>query len=153
LISSIIVFASILKETASPLVDQHLLIILTLVLTGFLCLLNIGLAVVYRNRRKLEVASYYMGCGIELVIFIFALLLQFHVVTHVPFPLPPGLPINRAMIGAAFAFGIGSFPAAYWNRINVSELPKRLAEDAQLMKDRSNAGVRVRGNSPGEWMN
>ncbi len=153
MISSIVVFASLLQESVSPLIDEQLLIVVTLVLTGFLCLLNIGLAVFYRNRRALEVTSYYISFAIELIIFIFALLLQLHVIVRVPFPLPPGLPVNRAMIGATLAFGIGSFPAAYWHRINVSELPKRLAEDAQLMKARSDGGVRIRSNAPGEWMN
>jgi hypothetical protein len=148
-----IIGSLLLKGSVTPLVDQQLLIVLTLVLTGFLCLLNIGLAVFYRNRRFLEVASYYVACAIELVIFIFAFLLQLHVVTHVPFPLPPGLPVNRAMIGAALALGIGSFPAAYWHHISVSDLPKRLAEDAQSMKKHSDGGVRIRSNAPGEWMN
>ncbi|HTK09592.1 MAG TPA: hypothetical protein VL485_20650 [Ktedonobacteraceae bacterium] len=151
--SSMILFALLLQGSPSPLVDQWQLIILTLVLTGLLCLLNISLAVFYRNRRLLEVVSYYVVCGIELVIWVFALLLQLHVVTRVPFPLPPGLPINRAMIGAALAFGIGLSPVAYWHRINVSELPKRLAKDAEVMKARSGGGVRIRSNTPGEWMN
>lgn len=151
--SSIVLFASLLQGSPAPLFEQGQLVMLTLVLTGFLCLLNIGLAIFYRDRRVLEVVSYYTACVIELAIWVFALLLQLHVITRVPFPLPPGLPINRAMIGAALAFGVGLSPAAYWHRINISELPKRLAKDAEAMKARTDGGVRIRSNTPGEWMN
>lgn len=128
------------------------IIALTLWMTGFLCLLNIALAIVFRKRRKVEILSYYLVCGLELVVFVFALLLYLGIVTQVPFQLPPGLPIDRAEIGATIAFGIGLAPAAYWHRINISELPQRIAQDAVVMKERD-AGVRVRKDAPGEWMN
>lgn len=124
----------------------------TLWLTGFLCILNVSLAIFFRRRRKIEVLSYVAVCLFELAIFLFALLLLLNVITEVPFPLPPGLPINRAYIGAALAIGIGLFPAAYWHRVNISELPKRIAEDAIVMKE-PEAGVKVRKGTPGEWMN
>ncbi len=125
---------------------------LTLWVTGFLCLLNVALAVAYRRRNTREVVSYYAACGVELIIFVFALLIFLGVISGIPYHLPPGLPVNRAEIGAALAFGIGLFPAAYWHRINLSELPKRIAQDGQVIKDRD-GGVHVRKGSPGEWMN
>lgn len=127
----------------------HGIIVLALWVTGFLLLLNVVLAILYRGRRKREVVSYYAVGAIELSVFVFALLIHVGVIQQVPFHLPSGLPVNRAEIGAALAFGIGLFPAAYWHRINVSELPKRIAEDAVLLKKRD-GGVHV---PPGEWMN
>jgi hypothetical protein len=62
------------------------------------------------------------------------------------------LPVDRAQVGAALAIGIGLFPAAYWHRINISDLPRRISEDAKAMNKRT-AGVRVRNSEPGEWMN
>ncbi|QBD79288.1 hypothetical protein EPA93_26195 [Ktedonosporobacter rubrisoli] len=122
---------------------------ITLWITGFLIILNVVLAIVYRKRPKREVLSYAAACVVELVIFTVALLWRMEVITQVPLHLPAGVPINRADIGAALAVGLGLFPAAYWHRINVSELPQRLAADAKILKDR-NGGVRV---PPGEWMN
>jgi hypothetical protein len=137
----------------SPLLARlDLLISITLWISLFLCLLNIGLAIVYRKRRLREVVSYYVACAFELAIFVFALLLHLNLITKVPYNLPPGLPFDRAQIGAALTIGIGLFPAAYWHRINVSELPKRIADDAKVIKERD-GGVRVRSNAPGEWMN
>ena len=127
-------------------------VVLTLWITGFLCLLNVALAIIYRKKDTKEVISYYAAGSVELIIFVFALLLSIGVISAIPYHLPPGLPVNRAEIGAALAFGIGLFPAAYWHRINLSELPKRIAEDKQVIKDRD-GGVRVRNSSPGEWMN
>jgi hypothetical protein len=125
---------------------------ITLWITGFLCLLNVGFAIFYRDRKKQELISYLAACTIELAMFVFALLFQLKVIVHVPYHLPPGLPVNRAEIGAALAFGIGLFPVAYWHRINVSDLPKRIADDAQVIKNRD-GGVHVRKGVPGEWMN
>lgn len=137
----------------SPLLARlDLLISLTLWISLFLCLLNIGLAIFFRKRRLREVVSYYVACVFELAIFVFALLLHLNLITKVPYNLPPGLPFDRAQIGAALTIGIGLFPAAYWHRINVSELPKRIADDAKVIKERD-GGVRVRSNTPGEWMN
>lgn len=129
-----------------------LLISITVWLSLFLCLLNIALAIVFRKRRIWELLSYGVACIIELAVFVFALLLHLSLITKVPYHLPPGLPFDRAQIGAALTIGIGLFPAAYWHRINVSDLPKRIADDAKVIKDRD-GGVHVRSNVPGEWMN
>lgn len=128
------------------------MIVITLYITGFLCLLNIALALYFRQQRRGEVLSYYGAFGIELVIFVFALLLHLGVVTSVPYHLPPGLQFNRAEIGAAIAIGLGLFPAAYWHRASWSELNARMAQDAKVLKERD-GGVRIRKNAPGEWMN
>lgn len=137
----------------SPLLERlDLLISITLWISLFLCLLNIGLAIVFRKRRLREMISYYIACTFELAIFVFALLLHLNLITKVPYNLPPGLPFDRAQIGAALTIGIGLFPAAYWHRINISELPKRIADDAKVIKERD-GGVRVRSDAPGEWMN
>ncbi|MBO0780691.1 MAG: hypothetical protein J2P37_17860 [Ktedonobacteraceae bacterium] len=121
----------------------------TVWVTGFLCLLNILLAVIYRKKQRQERFSYWVACGFELAVFVFALLYSLGVIQHVPYPLPPGLSFNRAEIGAALAIGIGLFPAAYWHRVNLSDLPARIAHDGKVMKARK-AGVHV---PPGEWMN
>ena len=126
---------------------------LTLWITGFLCILNIGLAIIYRQKQVKEVVSYYAVFAFELIIFVFALLLHIGVIAHVPFPLPPGLPFNRAEIGAALAIGIGLFPATFWHRTSLSEMGVRIAEDAKTMDDRD-GGVKIgRKSAPGEWMN
>src|SRR6266487_3450610 len=144
---------ALVSSGKSPLLERlDLLISITLWVSLFLCLLNIGLAIAFRKRRLREVASYYVACAFELAIFVFALLLHLNLITKVPYNLPPGLPFDRAQIGAALTIGIGLFPAAYWHRINVSELPKRIADDAKVIKERD-GGVRVRSNTPGEWMN
>ena len=129
------------------------MIVATLWITGFLCLLNIGLAILYRGRQAKEMLSYYAVFAFELVIFVFALLLHMGIITHIPFPLPPNLPINRAEIGAALAIGIGLFPATFWHRTSFSDIGTRMAEDAKVMKDRD-GGVKIgRKSAPGEWMN
>ncbi len=144
---------ALVSSGKSPLLERSdLLISITLWISLFLCLLNIGLAITFRKRRLREVASYYIACVLELAIFVFAFLLHLNLITRVPYHLPPGLPFDRAQIGAALTVGIGLFPAAYWHRINVSELPKRIADDAKVIKERD-GGVRVRSNAPGEWMN
>jgi len=129
------------------------IITLSLWVTGFLCLLNIGLAIVYRRRQAKEVASYYAVFAFELLIFVFAFLLHLGVITRVPFPLPPGLPFNRAEIGAAIAIGIGLLPATFWHRTSFSDIGARMAADAKTMNDRD-GGVKIgRKSTPGEWMN
>ncbi len=128
-------------------------LMLTLWITGFLCILNVGLAIIYRQKQVKEVVSYYAAFAFELIIFVFALLLHIGVITHVPFPLPPGLPFNRAEIGAALAIGIGLFPATFWHRTSFSEVGARIAEDAKTMDNRD-GGVKIgRKSAPGEWMN
>ncbi len=122
-------------------------------ITGFLCILNIGLAVMYRQRQSKEVVSYYAAFAFELIIFVFALALRSGIVTRVPFPLPPGLPFNRAEIGVTIAIGIGLFPATFWHRTSFSEVGARMAKDAETMKDRD-GGVKIgRKSTSGEWMN
>jgi hypothetical protein len=115
-------------------------------------LLNIALALLFRARNKKEVVAYYVVCFFELAVFVFALLFYLGVITQsqIPYPLPPGLSINRAEIAAGLAIGIGLFPAAFWHRINLSELPQRIAADGKTMKQ-SAAGVRVK--QPEEWIN
>jgi len=128
------------------------LIPVVLFITAFLFLLNGAFGAVFRKRRLAEILSYVAAGLIELGIFIFVLVLRLGILTRVPLHLPPGLPVNRAEIGAAIAIGIGLFPAAYWHRTSVSQMRQRMAEDAKVMKNRENA-VRVRSNAPGEWMN
>jgi len=128
-------------------------IYVTLWITGFLCVLNIGLALFYRKRQVVEVMSYYVACGVELAIFVFVLVLHLGLISHVPYPLPPGLPFDRAEIGGTLAIAIGLFPATYWHRTSFSDVGVRMAQDAKTMKDRD-GGVRVEQKStPGEWMN
>src|SRR5215472_11587391 len=108
---------------------------ISLWITGFLCLLNVALAIFYRTRNKQEVLSYYASCLLELVAFVFALLFCLGMITQsqIPYPLPPGLSVNRAEIAVALAIGVGLFPAALWHGINLSELPKRIAADGKAM--------------------
>jgi hypothetical protein len=117
-------------------------------ISAFLFCLNVLLAIIYRKRRKAEVGSYYAVCVLEALVFVVALLVRVGVITSVPFHLPPGLPVDRIDIGAALAFGIGLFPAAFWNRVNLTELPKRIVQDGRDMK--KDAGVKL---PPKEWMN
>jgi hypothetical protein len=124
---------------------------ITLWIAGFLCMLNVALAIIFRKNRLFEVVSYWISCIVELAIFMFALLFYLGTISHIPYHLPPGLPVDRAQLGAALAIGIGLFPAAYWHRINVSELPKRIAKDAQVLKGQN--AVQERKSTPGEWMN
>ena len=129
-----------------------IIISLTLGATIFLCLLNIVFAVVFRKRSTREVVCYVAAALIEGMIFVFALTLRLRLLHSVPFHLPPGLPFNRAQIGAAIALGVGLFPAAYWHRTSVAQLRKRLEEDAKVLKEQEKS-VRVRNSVPGEWMN
>src|SRR3989442_950969 len=128
-----------------------IIISITLGMTGFLGILNLFFVYIFRKKRLVEVFFYYGTALIELAIFVVALLLRLHVITSVPYPLPPGLNFNRAEIGTALAIGIGLFPAAYWHRTSIAQLRRRIEEDGKLMKQRT--GVSVRSNVPGEWMN
>jgi hypothetical protein len=131
-------------------VDPKEVMAISLWITGFLCLFNMALAILYRTRKKKEVLSYYAVCLLELAVFVFALLFYLGVITRsqIPYPLPPKLPVNRAEIAAALAIGIGLFPAALWHKINLSELPKRIAEDGKTMKQH---GISI--HDPEEWFN
>jgi hypothetical protein len=133
-------------------VDPRQVMAITLWITGFLCLLNIALALLYRARKRKEVISYYAACLFELAVFAFALLFYLGLITQsqIPYPLPPNLPVNRAEIAAGLAIGIGLFPAAFWHRTNLSELPSRIAADRNVLKQ-SSPGVHVK--QPDEWMN
>ncbi|SRR5271157_5546236 len=137
---------------AGPVNPKQVMAI-TLWITGFLCLLNIVLAIVFRGRHKKEVFSYYTVCAVEIALFAFAILFYFGVITRaqILYPLPPKLPINRAEIAAALAIGIGLFPAAYWHSINLSELPSRIAEDGKMLRSREGS-IHI-NRRPGEWMN
>lgn len=130
----------------------NFLITVTLWITGFLLILNMTCAVLFRKKRMAEKLSYLAAGLIELGIFIFALLLHLAVLTHVPYHLPRGLPFNRAEIGAAIAVGIGLFPVGYWHRSSSERIREHIAKDAQTMQ-KHEAGVRVHSNAPGEWMN
>jgi hypothetical protein len=130
----------------------NFLISLTLVITGFLCILNVVFAIAFRKRHLTEILSYIAAGLLESGLFVFTLFLHLGILTHIPYHLPPHLPFNRAEIGAAIAIGIGLFPAAYWHRTSVSQVRERMAKDAHVLKERD-GGVHVRSNAPGEWMN
>ncbi|GLV57360.1 hypothetical protein KDH_41960 [Dictyobacter sp. S3.2.2.5] len=124
-----------------------------LCVTGFLCLINVGLAIFYRHNKRAEIITYYAAFAFELILFVAAFLVLLGVFSQSFFRLPAGLPINQGEIGVALAIGLGLFPAAYWHRINISELPKRITEDGQNLKN-NQIDVRIRDRSiPGEWMN
>jgi hypothetical protein len=124
----------------------------TLAFTGFLCLLNVVFAYVFRKKQAGEVLSYLAVGVVELLIFAFTLTLRLGILRGVPLHLPPHLPFNRAEIGATIAIGIGLFPAAYWHRTSASQIRARMANDAKLIKEQD-GGVHVHSNAPGEWMN
>jgi hypothetical protein len=128
------------------------LITVVLFVTAFLFLLNLGLAIVSRKRSAIVILTFSAASLIELAIFIFVLLLRIGVLTHVPLTLPSGLPFNRSELGATLSLAIGLFPAAYWQRMSMSQLRQRMADDAKVIKNRE-GGVRVRSNAPGEWLN
>ncbi|HVU69092.1 MAG TPA: hypothetical protein VHD63_18320 [Ktedonobacteraceae bacterium] len=128
------------------------LMVVVLFVAAFLFLLNLALAIVSRKRRPIVLLSFCAASLIELAIFIFVLLLRIGVLTHVPLALPSGLPFNRSEIGATLALAIGLFPAAYWQRMSMSQLRQRMADDAKVIKNRE-GGVRIRSNAPGEWLN
>jgi len=124
----------------------------TLGFTGFLCLLNVAFAYVFRKKQASEVLSYLAVGVLELLIFAFTLSLRLGILHGVPLHLPPHLPFNRAEIGATIAIGVGLFPAAYWHRTSASQIRARMANDAKVIKEQD-GGVRVRRDAPGEWMN
>lgn len=128
------------------------LITVVLFVTAFLFILNIALAIVSRKRRTIVLLSFGTASLIELAIFVFVLLLRIGVLTHVPLTLPSGLPFNRSEIGGTLALALGLFPAAYWQRMSMSQLRQRMADDAKVIKNRE-GGVRIRSNAPGEWLN
>ena len=130
----------------------HTLVTVTLWITGFLILLNVVCAILFRGRRQVEVLFYLAAALIELGIFVFALLFRLGILTHLPYHLPPGLPFDLAEIGAAIAVGMGLFPVSFWHRTSAKQLRARIAKDAQDMQNQ-HASVRVRSNAPGEWMN
>ena len=128
-----------------------MLISLTLGITGFLCVLNGFFAAMFRKRHIREMLSYLVAGLLELAIFGVALALRFGILTTIPYHLPPGLPFNRAEIGAALAVGIGLLPAAYWHRTSATRLRVRIAEDAKIIKEHDS--VHVRTNTSEDWMN
>lgn len=134
----------------SPLTNT--LVTVVLFVTAFLFVLNLALAIVSRKRRALVVISFVIACLLEVAIFIFVLLVRIGFLTHMPLTLPSGLPFNQSEIGGTLALAIGLFPAAYWQRMSMSQLRQRMADDAKVIKNRE-GGVRVRGNAPGEWLN
>lgn len=129
-----------------------ILLWITLGLTGFLCILNAALAYVFRKRQKREIFSYLAAGSIELIALAAVLFLRLGGIHHIPYRFPASLPFTRSEIGAALAIGVGLFPAAYWHRTSLAQLRARMAADAKVMKDRE-AGVQVRQQAPGEWMN
>jgi hypothetical protein len=128
-----------------------MLIPLILGITGSLCVLNVIFAAMFRKRHIRETLSYLVAGLLELAIFGVALALRFGILTTIPYHLPPGLPFNRADIGAALAVGIGLLPAAYWHRTSATRLRVRIAEDARIIKEHD--GVHVRNNPSEDWMN
>ena len=85
--------------TGLPAMTRFVLPIILWV-TGFLCLLNIVLAIIFRKNGPLEVISYYAVCLVELAIFVLALLVSIGVISRSPFYLPPSLPVDQAEIAA-----------------------------------------------------
>jgi len=134
------------------LLTHTLVVTVTLWITGFLVLLNVVCAILFRKRRPLEKLFYAAAALLELGIFILTLLFHLGVLTHLPYHLPPGLPFDLAEIGAAIAVGIGLFPVSFWHRTSATRLRARIAKDTQDMQHHQGT-VRVRGNAPGEWMN
>ena len=130
----------------------HTLVTVTLWITGFLILINVVCAILFRKRRSLEILFYVAAALLELSIFVLALLFHQGILTHLPYHLPPGLPFDLAEIGAAIAVGIGLFPVSFWHRTSATQLRARIAKDAQDMQH-NQGNVRVRSNAPGEWMN
>ena len=128
------------------------LLYLSLVITASLCIANAVFAVIFRKRRVAEILSYIAASLVELIFFVFVLLLRLGILAHIPYHLPSNLPFTRTQIGVAVALGIGLFPAAYWHRTSVSQVRERMSHDAQVLKERE-SGVHVRSNTPGEWLN
>lgn len=146
--------AARLSQAQSPLNSPltNTLVTVVVFVAAFLFLLNFALAFASRKRRAIVILSFVAAGLIELAIFAFVLLLRIGFLTHVPLALPSGLPFNRSEIGGTLALAIGLFPAAYWQRMSMSQLRERMAEDARVIKNRE-GGVRIRSNGPGEWLN
>lgn len=121
-------------------------------IAGFLCLLNGAFAYVFRKKRMAEIVSYVAVGLLELGVFVFVLGLRLGMIHGIPFHIPNYLPFTRTEIGAALAVGLGLFPAAYWHRTSAAQIRAKMAQDAKVIKEQ-NGGVRVRSNTPGEWMN
>ena len=130
----------------------NMIIWLSLSLTALLCILNGLFVYIFRKRTKSERLSYIVVSVLELLIFVVILMWHMGLLHSIPFHLPQHLLFNRAEIAGTVAIGIGLFPIAYWHRTSVAQLRIRMEQDAQVMKQRD-AGVRVRNNTPGEWMN
>ncbi len=123
-------------------------------ITAFLCILNVVFAFAFRKRRKSEVFSYITAGLIELLIFAAVLALHVGGFHHIPYRFPASLPVTRTEVGATLAVGLGLFPAAYWHRTSASQLRKRIAQDAKVLKEHEReGGVHVREQAPSEWMN
>lgn len=127
-----------------------LIVSVALWVTALLFLLNAVCVYVFRKRHKTEMVSYLAAGLVELALFVFTLLFFLGVLKHIPWHLPPGLPFNRAELGATIAVAIGLFPVAYWHRTSMRQWQERIQKDTQTMQ-KHEAGVRVR--APGEWMN
>lgn len=124
----------------------------SLVVTGFLCILNSVFAYIFRKRTTGEKLSYIAVGVLELLIFVVTLTWRLGLLHSIPFHLPQHLLFNRAEIVGAVAIGIGLLPAAYWHRTSMSQLRSRMQQDALTMKQRE-ANVHMRNSVPGEWMN
>ncbi|HTI15024.1 MAG TPA: hypothetical protein VL461_10690 [Dictyobacter sp.] len=135
-----------------PMVRSIAIAPVTLGVSIFLCLLNVALAIIFRKNKHIELFTYYVAGFLELVALVFSVLVVFGIIQHLPFTLPAGLPINQAEISAALAIGIGLFPAAYWHRVDISELPKRMAEDKEKMQSQT-ISVNIREKRPDGWVN
>jgi hypothetical protein len=129
-----------------------MIVVVIVAVLALLCILNGIFAVIFRKRQKREVLSYITVGLLELLFLSVALVLHFGGFHHIPYRFPASLPVSRTEVGAAFAVGIGLFPAAYWHRTSTADLRIRMVKDARLMKERS-SGVHVREQTPGEWMN
>ncbi|HTI15026.1 MAG TPA: hypothetical protein VL461_10700 [Dictyobacter sp.] len=135
-----------------PMVRSIAIAPVTLGVAAFLFLLNVVLAIVFRKKKHVELLTYYVAGFLELVALAFSVLVVSGIIQHLPFTLPAGLPINQAEISAALAIGIGLFPAAYWHRVDISELPKRIAEDKENMQSHT-ISVNIREKRPDGWVN
>jgi hypothetical protein len=128
------------------------IVFVTAAVLALLCILNGIFALVFRKRQHREVLSYIVVGLLELCFFMIVLVLRLGGFHHIPYRFPASLPVSRTEVGAAFAVGIGLFPAAYWHRTTTTDLRIRMAQDAKVLKERT-SGVHVREQAPGEWMN
>jgi len=65
----------------------NFLISLTLVITGFLCILNLVFAIIFRKRHLTEILSYTAAGMLESGFFVFTLFLRLGILTHIPYHL------------------------------------------------------------------